>query len=193
MSGSFAGFSDEMLALAAQSGEKGAAETLLERYKNSVRGVARSYFLEGGDAEDLVQEGMIGLYAAINDYREGGMSFKNFAYLCIQRRIMSAVKSATRKKNMPLNNYISLIGADGQGQDFVSAENPESAVISDEEREEFFAFLKKELSPAEFRALTLYMEGLSVVQIASRENMSEKSAENAVQRAKKKVAKHFRR
>lgn len=191
MSGPFAGFSDENLAFAAQRGEKGAAETLLERYKNSVRGVARSYFLEGGDAEDLVQEGMIGLYGAINDYREGGMSFKNFAYLCIQRRIMSAVKSATRKKNMPLNNYISLIGADGQGQDFVSAENPESAVISDEEREEFFAFLKKELSPAEFRALTLYMEGLSVAQIAARENKSEKSAENAVQRAKKKVAKHF--
>ena len=191
MSGPFARFSDEMLALAAQRGEKGAAETLLERYKNSVRGVARSYFLEGGDAEDLVQEGMIGLYGAINDYREGGMSFKNFAYLCIQRRIMSAVKSATRKKNMPLNNYISLIGADGQGQDFVSAENPESAVISDEEREEFFAFLKKELSAAEFRALTLYMEGLSVAQIAARENKSEKSAENAVQRAKKKVAKHF--
>ena len=92
---------------------------------------------------------------------------------------------------MPLNNYISLIGADGQGQDFVSAENPESAVISDEEREEFFAFLKKELSAAEFRALTLYMEGLSVAQIAARENKSEKSAENAVQRAKKKVAKHF--
>lgn len=193
MSGPFAGFSDENLAFAAQRGEKGAAETLLERYKNSVRGVARSYFLEGGDAEDLVQEGMIGLYGAINDYREGGMSFKNFAYLCIQRRIMSAVKSATRKKNMPLNNYISLIGADGQGQDFVSAENPESAVISDEEREEFFAFLKKELSPAEFRALTLYMEGLSVAQIAARENKSEKSAENAVQRAKKKVANHFRR
>lgn len=193
MSGPFAGFSDENLAFAAQRGEKGAAETLLERYKNSVRGVARSYFLEGGDAEDLVQEGMIGLYGAINDYREGGMSFKNFAYLCIQRRIMSAVKSATRKKNMPLNNYISLIGADGQGQDFVSAENPESAVISDEEREEFFAFLKKELSAAEFRALTLYMEGLSVAQIAARENKSEKSAENAVQRAKKKVAKHFRR
>ncbi len=191
MSGPFAGFSDENLAFAAQRGEKGAAETLLERYKNSVRGVARSYFLEGGDAEDLVQEGMIGLYGAINDYREGGMSFKNFAYLCIQRRIMSAVKSATRKKNMPLNNYISLIGADGQGQDFVSAENPESAVISDEEREEFFAFLKKELSAAEFRALTLYMEGLSVAQIAARENKSEKSAENAVQRAKKKVAKHF--
>ena len=191
MSGPFAGFSDENLAFAAQRGEKGAAETLLERYKNSVRGVARSYFLEGGDAEDLVQEGMIGLYGAINDYREGGMSFKNFAYLCIQRRIMSAVKSATRKKNMPLNNYISLIGADGQGQDFVSAENPESAVISDEEREEFFAFFKKELSAAEFRALTLYMEGLSVAQIAARENKSEKSAENAVQRAKKKVAKHF--
>ena len=79
MSGPFAGFSDENLAFAAQRGEKGAAETLLERYKNSVRGVARSYFLEGGDAEDLVQEGMIGLYGAINDYREGGMSFKNFA------------------------------------------------------------------------------------------------------------------
>ena len=106
--------SDEKLAFAARSGDKAAEEQLLQRYKNSVRGAARSYFLEGGETEDLVQEGMIGLYNAITDFREGGMNFKNFAYLCINRRIMSAVKSATRKKNMPLNNYISLIGADGQ-------------------------------------------------------------------------------
>ena len=81
---------DEALALAAQGGETPALEELLERYKNAVRGVARSYFLEGGETEDLVQEGMIGLYSAVRDFRaDGGMRFKNFAYLCIQRRIAS--------------------------------------------------------------------------------------------------------
>ncbi|HIY96949.1 MAG TPA: sigma-70 family RNA polymerase sigma factor [Candidatus Borkfalkia excrementigallinarum] len=177
--------SDEQLAFAARSGDKAAAEQLLRRYKNSVRGVARSFFLEGGETEDLVQEGMIGLYNAVTDFREGGMSFKNFAYLCINRRIMSAVKSASRKKHIPLNSYVPL---DTDGQELISPYDPERAVISVEEQEEFLKNLQSELSPAEFRALSLYMEGLTIAEIAARENKSEKSCENAVQRAKRKAA-----
>ncbi len=169
---------DEAMALAAQTGDRAAAEKLLEKYKNAVRGIARGYFLEGGDAEDLVQEGMIGLYSAVTGYRDGGMSFKNFAYLCIHRRILSAVKSAARKKHSALNTYVPL---------FDTQENPETVLIGGEERGEFLALLQKNLTQAEFSALTDYMEGLSIGEIARKENRSEKSAENAVQRAKKKV------
>ena len=178
--------SDEALAVLAQAGETWAEEELLNRYKSAVRARARKFFLAGGETEDLVQEGMIGLYNAITDFREGGMSFKNFAYLCINRRIMSAVKSASRKKHIPLNDYLPLFDADGQG--LVSPFDPESAVISGEEKEEFLALLRRVLSPAEYRALSLYMEGLTIAEIAAKEDKSEKSCENAVQRAKRKVA-----
>ena len=193
MTSAFSGYSDEQIALAAQRGDKAAAQYLLEKYKNAARGVARSYFLEGGDAEDLVQEGMIGLYAAITDYRPGGSSFKNFAYLCIARRIRSAIRSAARKKHLPLKNYVPLLNADGQGLDVAAFGDPETQIISEEEKEEFFEFLRRELSPAEHRALLLYIEGLSAAEIAAHEGKSEKSADNAVQRAKKKVEKFARR
>ena len=180
---------DEARALAAQRGEKAEAEYLLEKYKNAVRGIARGYFLEGGDTEDLVQEGMIGLYAAVTDYREGRMSVKNFACLCIHRRIMSAVKNASRKKHLALNTYIPLADADGQGIELIAREDPESVLIGGEERGEFFELFKQNLSQAEYAALLSYMEGLRIGEIAQREQTSEKSVENAIQRAKKKVLK----
>ena len=105
---------DERLVELAQQGDKSSMEELLTRYSGVVRVRARGFFLVGGDTEDLIQEGMIGLYHAINDYKQSvnGASFKNFAYLCITRRIIDAVKSSARKKNMPLNGYISLVSAD---------------------------------------------------------------------------------
>ena len=180
--------SDESLALAAQQGDKAAAEELLRRYKNVVRGVARSFFLAGGDAEDLAQEGMIGLYRAVTDFKEGGLSFKNFAYLCIQRRIIGAVRNAARLKNAPLNRAVPLPPENEAEGALYAAEDPEALLIGDEERSEFLARLRGALSPAEYRALTLYMEGLSIAEIAARERRSEKSADNAVQRAKRKAA-----
>ena len=180
--------SDESLALAAQQGDKAAAEELLRRYKNVVRGVARSFFLAGGDAEDLAQEGMIGLYRAVTDFKEGGLSFKNFAYLCIQRRIIGAVRSAARLKNAPLNRAVPLPPENEAEGALYAAEGPEALLIGDEERSEFLEKLRGALSPAEYRALTLYMEGLSIAEIAARERRSEKSADNAVQRAKRKAA-----
>ena len=180
--------SDESLALAAQQGDKAAAEELLRRYKNVVRGVARSFFLAGGDAEDLAQEGMIGLYRAVTDFKEGGLSFKNFAYLCIQRRIIGAVRSAARLKNAPLSRAVPLPPENEAEGALYAAEDPEALLIGDEERSEFLEKLRGALSPAEYRALTLYMEGLSIAEIAARERRSEKSADNAVQRAKRKAA-----
>lgn len=179
---------DEALALAAQGGETPALEELLERYKNAVRGVARSYFLEGGETEDLVQEGMIGLYSAVRDFRaDGGMRFKNFAYLCIQRRIASAVRDAARKKHAPLNTCVPLSDAAEIAEAF--AADPEAMLIGWEEREELLALLQNSLSPVEWRALLAYAEGLRIAEIAEREKIGAKSAENAVQRAKKKMQK----
>ena len=132
---------DEALAKAAQEGGGAALEELLGRYKNAVRGVARSFFLEGGETEDLVQEGMIGLYSAVRDFRaDGGMRFKNFAYLCIQRRIASAVRDAARKKHAPLNTYVPLADEEGAIAESLAEYDPEAALIGGEEREEFLHF-----------------------------------------------------
>lgn len=176
---------DEQLALAAQAGDGGATRQLLEKYKNAVRGCARSFFLEGGETEDLVQEGMIGLYLALTDFRQGGMSFKNFAYLCIRRRITGAVKSASRKKHLPLNRGVPL--PDGSDGDIAAAGDPESSLIAGEEAEEFWTQVRGSLSASEYESLVLYMEGLSVSDIAARRGVSVKSADNAIQRAKKKI------
>ena len=177
---------DEELAVRAQAGDQSATRALLEKYKKAVKSVARSFFLEGGDAEDLAQEGMIGLYLAITDFREGGMSFKNFAYLCINRRIVGAVRSATRKKHEPLNGSVPL--PDGDEGDIASAEDPEAELIGNEEREELLQAVKNALSESEYESLRLYMEGMSIGEIAAERGVGEKSAENAVQRAKKKVS-----
>ena len=174
---------DERLALAAQRGDASAAEALLEKYKNMVRGIARRFFLAGGDAEDLVQEGMIGLYAAVTDFREGAGSFSAFARVCVQRRILSAVRRAARKKHAPLNTSVPFPAAEQE-----PSADPEALLISGEEWGEFLRSLESALSPAEHRALLLYMEGMSVAEIAAREGRSAKSCENAVQRAKKKAA-----
>ena len=178
---------DESLALQAQQGDKTAAEILLERYKNSVRVLARSYFLEGGETEDLIQEGMIGLYLAITDFREGGMSFKNFAYLCISRKMVGAVRSASRKKHLPLNDGVPF--PDGKEAGWLSSENPEDALIGLEDRQEFLSAVRGSLTDKEYTALLQYMEGESISEIAASCKISVKSADNAVQRAKKKVMK----
>lgn len=180
---------DERLALAAQGGDASAAEALLEKYKNMVRGIARRFFLAGGDAEDLVQEGMIGLYAAVTDFREGAGSFSAFARVCVQRRILSAVRRAARKKHAPLNTYVPLADEEGAIAESLAEYDPEAALIGGEEREEFLALLRRKLSPLEWRVLLSYAEGRRIGEIAERERIGAKSVENAVQRAKKKVQK----
>lgn len=178
--------SDEILVKAAQSGDKQATEALLVRFAGVVRGRARGFFLIGGETEDLIQEGMIGLYGAISDYREeGGMSFKNFAYLCISRRIIDAVKASARKKNVPLNNYVSLFQSEWE----LPIASPEEEVIRGEDGREFFQKMSKVLSDFEFRVTVMYMDGLSCAEICEATGKDGKSVDNAIQRSKKKLQK----
>ena len=175
----------ELLALVS-AGNADAEEALAERYSRLVRICARPLFLIGGDSEDLIQEGMIGLYGAISDYREeGGMSFKNFAYLCISRRIIDAVKASARKKNVPLNNYVSLF----QWEWELPIASPEEEVIRGEDGREFFQKMSKVLSDFEFRVTVMYMDGLSCAEICEATGKDGKSVDNAIQRSKKKLQK----
>ena len=181
--------SDEMLIKAAKSDDKQAMETLLLRYTGMVRCIARGYFLAGGDTEDLIQEGMIGLYGAIGDYVEGDLLFKNFAYLCVTRRILDAVKASGRQKNRPLNNYVSLFDSEID----MPVADPLEDMIDRENGEELYRKINEELSDFEFRILTLYMKGMSTAEICRICKKNEKSVDNALQRSKKKLEKLLKR
>lgn len=176
----------ELIALA-QSGEERAIEELLCRYADLVKSCARGFFLVGGETDDLVQEGMIGLYGAIVNYRkdEESCSFKSFAYMCIRRRIIDAVKRASSKKNSPLNDGISAEDVDGWL--IYSAFNPEENLIFNDERREIKQEMVRVLSDFEYKVFSLYMEGMSNAQICETTRKSEKSVSNAIQRSKAKL------
>jgi RNA polymerase sporulation-specific sigma factor len=185
--------SDEELVKRAQAGDRQATEEILERYKNVVRARARSFFLVGGETEDLIQEGMVGLYNAIHAYDEEKsqrVSFKNFVYLCVSRRIIDAVKSASRDKNAPLNNYVSIFDSDFELADDYSAEDE---LIETENRTEFLQKMSKALSAFEFQIVVMYMDGMSYAQIAEATGKDVKSVDNALQRSKKKLTGIFKR
>ena len=177
--------SDEELVALAQNGDKQAMEELLLRHAGLVRGCARGFFLIGGETEDLIQEGMIGLYNAIGEYRkkEDSSSFKNFAYLCVSRRIIDAVKASARKKNVPLNSGVPILWADGLAMGF----NPEDMLILRDDRREFRQKMSGVLSDFEFKVTTMYMDGMSCAEICAATGKSAKSVDNALQRSKKKL------
>ncbi|MBQ8352204.1 MAG: sigma-70 family RNA polymerase sigma factor [Clostridia bacterium] len=175
--------SDEDLVVAARNGDSQAMEALLLRYTSMVRSIARGYFLAGGDMEDLIQEGMIALYGAVKDYVFGSMRFKSFAYLCVTRRILDAVKASGRLKNKPLNNYVSLFDVDVD----LPVADPLEEMIDRENGEEFFRKINEALSDFEFRVLMLYMKGYSVAEMCEITKKNEKSIDNALQRSKKKI------
>lgn len=178
---------DEELVARAQGGNQSATEELMERYKSAVRARARSFFLVGGETEDLIQEGMVGLYRAVHAYdckKEGRQSFKNFAYLCITRCIIDAVKSATRDKNRPLNNYVSIFDPDFEATDAYDAEEE---IIEVESRGEMLEKMSKALSDFEFRIFVMYMDGMSYARIVEVTGKDYKSVDNALQRSKKKL------
>lgn len=182
--------SDERLVELSRQGEGQATEEILRRYTGAVRGVARGFFLAGGETEDLIQEGMMGLCRAITDFKEGEKhsSFKNFAYLCIKRRILDAVKASARKKNTPLNNYVAF------SEDWeVPGFSPEEELINSENRREFMQKISKELSDAEFRITVMYMDGMSCAEICEATGRNEKSVDNAIQRSKRKLQKILKR
>jgi len=191
---------DELIALS-KNGDGYATEVLLEKYRNFVRSRSRTYFLIGADKEDIIQEGMIGLYKAIRDYRpEAQASFKSFAELCITRQIITAIKSATRQKHFPLNSYISLnkpIYDDESERVLIDTVierkklDPEEIMI---DKERFFSIeekLSQILSDLEWTVLLKYLEGSSYTEIASCVGKTEKSIDNALQRIKKKIEKHI--
>lgn len=196
--------SDEKLALAAQNGDTRSLESLLEKYKNLVRAKATLHLLSGLDREDLIQEGMIGLFKAIRHFEETkGASFKTFAELCIGRQIITAIRSSRRQKHIPLNFYISLdrpINKDvsgGRGEKRILAEtladveiaNPLSVVIGQEESEKTLACFNKVLSGLEMQVIGLRMAGNSYKEIAEKLSITSKSVDNALQRAKTKFDK----
>ncbi len=173
----------------AQSGDKAAEEELLHKYAPLVRSAARRYFLQGGETEDLIQEGMIGLYSAIRDYRaEKNGAFSSFAYVCISHRILDAVRTSLKKRNQPLNTSVPLLAAAG-----VASENdPLESMIRIENNREFIGRMTGVLSDLEYRVVTMYVDGFSVSEICEATGKSAKGVDNALQRSKKKIIQSFR-
>lgn len=182
---------DENLVALAQGGDQKATETLLLKYAGLVRGCARGFFLAGGETEDLIQEGMIGLYKSIADYknREKGLSFKNFAHLCVSRRIIDAVKTSLRKKNVPFLYYGSFTEEEWASAEF----NPEDLLIMQDDRREFRQKISGVLSDFEFKVITMYIDGMTCAEICTATGKPAKSVDNAIQRSKKKLQEVFKK
>ena len=185
--------SDETLAIQAAAGDTAAADLLLTRYKNFVKAAVRPYFIIGADREDLVQEGMIGLYKAIGQYHEDkATNFAAFAAVCIKNQILTAVKNASRKKHSPLNTYISIDHENPEILHIIDhgeGANPERALMQQESRRNFHALVSTSLSPLESAVLTHFLGGLSYTEIAQIQGISTKSVDNALFRIRRKVAK----
>lgn len=190
--------SDEEIIVMVNNNDEHAMEYIITKYKNLVKIKARAYFLIGADKEDIIQEGMIGLYKAIRDFKhEKEVNFNTFAGMCITRQIITAIKTATRQKHMPLNSYISLNKSvyDEEERQFIeelipkSVSNPEDLLISEEDKIYIEESLLKHLSGLENEVLTLYLDGNSYFEIAEKTGKDEKAIDNAIQRARKKVEK----
>ena len=192
---------EEIVAIAQREGDGEALEYLLNKYKNFVRAKARSYFLIGADHEDIVQEGMIGLYNAIRDDRiDRSASFHAFAELCVTRQIITAIKTATRQKHIPLNSYVSLNrpiyeeDPDRTLLDVITEEvpsNPESMLIDREDLSLIEGRIGEMLSDLEKEVLIRYIEGKSYQEISEEMNRHVKSIDNALQRIKRKLQKYL--
>ncbi len=192
---------DELVVLWANDGDTFALDYLIRKYKNIVRARARSYFLIGADPEDIIQEGMIGLFKAIRDYKvDKNDNFRAFAELCIKRQIITAIKSATRQKHIPLNSYVSLskpIFDDESERTLLDvlkgrhSMNPETVYITREEITSIKEKIGKILSKFEWKVLTYYLEGHSYQEIANDLEKPVKSIDNALQRVKKKIEKYL--
>lgn len=197
----YEGMTDEDVVSLCRTGDSVAVEYLLNKYKNFVRSKARSYFLIGADHEDIVQEGMIGLYKAIRDFRpEKLASFRTFAELCITRQIITAIKTATRQKHIPLNSYVSLnkplydeesdrtlldVCAEGHSS------NPEELIISQEDLRGIHQRIDEVLSDLEQEVLAAYLDGKRYQEIADNLGRHVKSIDNALQRVKRKLERYL--
>ncbi len=192
---------DEDIVVDARDGQNDALEYLIQKYRNFVRAKARSYFLIGADREDIIQEGMIGLYKAIRDFRSDKLaSFRAFAELCITRQIITAIKTATRQKHIPLNSYISLNkpiyeeDSDRTLMDVISTvrvSDPEEMIINREEFGDIEEKMGEILSDLEWKVLMAYLDGRSYQEIAVDLRRHVKSIDNALQRVKRKLERYL--
>ena len=193
---------DLQLVIKARNGSGAAMDALIRRYTGFVRLKASSYFLAGGDGDDLIQEGLIGLYKAVRDFRaDKETSFRSFAELCVTRQIITAIKTATRFKHQPLNQYVSFshtpAGQDGDGECSLgdalpgsAVDEPSVVVISTEELQSLVFTLGTGLSKLESDALRLYLEGSSYEEMAEELGCDTKTIDNALQRVKRKILTH---
>lgn len=187
---------DEELSPLAQNGDENAVNTLLKKYKSLVNQIARSYFLTGGDMEDIVQEGMIGLYKAVMNYKAGkSASFKTFASTCIKHQVQSAVRVASSEKNRILSTALPIIdqlnSEDEDEKEIIfpsDLPSPDETLIEKERLNEIVKKIKDVLSEMELKVLVLYLKGYSYNEIANIENISKKSIDNALSRIKNKLA-----
>lgn len=192
---------EEIIVIAQSETPNGAVEFIVNKYKNYVRAKARSYFLIGADKEDIIQEGMIGLYKAVRDFRtDRKVTFRAFAELCITRQIITAIKTATRQKHIPLNSYVSLNkpiyteDSERTLMDVISGimvADPEELVISREEFSDIEAHMGSLLSSLEWKVLMGYLDGKTYQQMAEEVDRSIKSIDNALQRVKRKMEKYL--
>src|SRR6202012_4677138 len=193
---------DHFLVALAKDGRTDAYDMIVKRYRGFVRLKASSYFLLGGESDDLIQEGLLGLYKAIRDYRtDRESSFRNFAELCITRQIITAVKTATRNKHTPLNGYVSFSATPAGSSDSEptldellpgsTVHDPVNQVISSEELRSLVACLSTVLSDLESRVLSLYLDGYSYTSIGEKLGCDCKTVDNALQRVKRKVGAHL--
>ncbi|MBA2580381.1 MAG: RNA polymerase sporulation sigma factor SigH [Thermoleophilaceae bacterium] len=193
---------DQYLIALAKQGRPDAMDRIVRRYYGFVRLKASSYFLIGGDSDDLIQEGLVGLYKAVRDFRtDRESSFRNFAELCITRQIITAVKTATRNKHTPLNQYVSFSqtpAASGESEPTLdevlpgsTVHDPVNQVISSEELKSLVSCLTSALSELESSVLALYLDGHSYEEVAERLDCDTKTVDNALQRVKRKVGAHL--
>lgn len=190
--------SDEQVVELAKSGDDDAYNHIIARYRNFVYAKAKAYYIKGAEQDDLVQEGMIGLYKAVRDFKPSVSSFRTFAKVCVLRQMLTAVKNSTRNKHMPLNTYISLNGHTNEESDeeylFCVADennslNPESILIDRENLSGISYRINQILSEMELEVLAYYLDGLSYQEIAEKIGKDAKAVDNAVQRIRRKIGK----
>lgn len=195
-------YTDEELIVRIRDGENEISDYIISKYKNLVRGKVKSMYLLGGDMEDLIQEGMIGLYKAIRDYDAGrDASFFTFADICVSRQVFSAIEKDSRKKHGPLNTSISLDVKTGDGESgesilanmisSVTDRNPEDIILSNELIDRVYDFISNQLTNVERQVIELYITGLKIPEIAKVLSRDEKSTDNALWRAKNKIKNEF--
>lgn len=194
----YSGYTDEELIIRLRDGEDAVTDFIMEKYKGLVKSKAKSMYILGADTEDLIQEGMIGLFKAVRDYDCGrDASFYTFAELCVSRQMYTAVRASGRKKHSPLNGYISLYGSEGDDMPLanllptVDSGNPETMVIDRENLENLEQVIEEQLSQMEKDVLDLHMTGMSYTEIAKVLGRDLKSTDNALQRIRTKIKKYL--